>query len=103
MKQSRFPKGWDEKRVSELVAHYEAQPEDEMVAEDEAMLLDPEQTVMEVPSKLVPAVRELIAKHEEQALARRSGSTWFGTSAFMGAKSDRESSGWLWWTGFLFP
>ena len=67
MKQSRFPKGWDEKRVSELVAHYEAQTEDETVAEDEAMLLDPEQTVMEVPSKLVPAVRELIAKYEELA------------------------------------
>ena len=67
MKQSRFPKGWDEKRVSELVAHCEAQTEDEIVAEDEAMLLDPEQTVMEVPSKLVPAVRELIAKHEELA------------------------------------
>ena len=65
MKQSRFPKGWDEKRVSELLAHYEDQTEAEMVAEDEAMLLDPEQTVMEVPSKLVPAVRELIAKHEE--------------------------------------
>ena len=64
---SRFPKGWDEKRVSELVAHYEAPTEDEMVDEDEAMLLDPEQTVMEDPSKLVPAVRELIAKHEEPA------------------------------------
>ena len=67
MKQSRFPKGWDEKRVSELVAHYEARTEDEIVAEDEAMLLDPGQTVMEVPSRLVPAVRELIAKHEELA------------------------------------
>lgn len=67
MKQSRFPKGWDVKRVSELLAHYESQSEDEMVAEDEAMLLDPEQTMMEVPSKLVPAVRELIAKHEELA------------------------------------
>lgn len=67
MKQSRFPKGWDENRVSELLAHYEDQTEDEMVVEDEAMLLDPEQTVMEVPSKLVPAVRELIAKHEELA------------------------------------
>ena len=53
MKQSRFPKGWDEKRVSELLAHYETQTEDEIVAEDEATLLDPEQTIMEVPSKLV--------------------------------------------------
>ena len=67
MKQSRFPKGWDEKRVSELLAHYETQTEDEIVAEDEATSLDPEQTIMEVPSKLVPAVRELIAKHEDVA------------------------------------
>ena len=50
MKQSRFPKGWDEKRVSDLLSHYETQTEDEMVAEDEATLLDPEQTIMEIPS-----------------------------------------------------
>ena len=67
MKQSRFPKGWDEKRVSELLAHYETQTGEEIVAEDEATLLDPEQTIMEVPSKLVPMVRELIAKHEDGA------------------------------------
>ena len=67
MKQSRFRKGWDENRVSELLAHYETQIEAEMVAEDEAALLDPEQTIMEVPSKLVPTVRELIAKHEDVA------------------------------------
>ena len=65
MKQSRFPKGWNEKRVSDLLTHYETQTEDEAVTEDEATLLDPEQTVMEVPSRLVPAVRELIAKQED--------------------------------------
>ena len=64
MKRPSFPRGWDERRVSELLAHYETQTEDEIVAEDEAMSLDSGQTVMEVPTKLVPAVRELIAKHE---------------------------------------
>ena len=64
MKPPGFPKGWDERRVSELLAHYETQSEEEAVTEDEAISLDPEQTVMEVPSRLVPAVRELIAKHE---------------------------------------
>ena len=49
MKQSRFPKGWDEKRVCELLAHYETQTEDEIVSEDEATSLDPEQTIMEGP------------------------------------------------------
>ena len=67
MKPPSFPKGWDEKRVSELLDHYESQSEEEAVAEDEAIWLDPEQTVMEVPSRLVPAVRELIARNEEVA------------------------------------
>ena len=67
MKQSKFPKGWDEKRVSELIAHYETQTVDGMVAEDEATLLDPDQTIMEVPSKHVATVRELMAKHEDVA------------------------------------
>ena len=62
MKQSKFPPGWDEQRVREVLAHYEAQSEDEAVAEDEAAFESPGQTVMEVPTDLVPAVRELIAK-----------------------------------------
>ena len=65
MKPPGFPKGWDERRVSELLAHYETQSEEEAVAEDKAISLDPGQTVMEIPSRLVPAVRELIARHEE--------------------------------------
>ncbi len=35
MKKSKFPKGWDEKRVSTVLAHYEQQTEDEAMAEDE--------------------------------------------------------------------
>ena len=64
MKPPGFPKGWDEDRISDLLAHYETQSGEENVAEDEIIWLDPGQTVMEVPSRLVPAVRELIAKHE---------------------------------------
>lgn len=67
MKKTRFPEGWDEARVAELTAHYEDQPEDEAVAEDEATLSDPTQTVMEIPTDLVPAVREMIAKHSSAA------------------------------------
>jgi len=63
MKQSRFPLGWDEERVRRVLAHYEEQSEDEAVAEDEAAFEEPSQTVMEVPTVLVPAIRELIAKH----------------------------------------
>jgi hypothetical protein len=67
MTNPKFPPGWDEARVKKLIDTYESQSEDETVAEDEATLADPEQTVMEIPSELVPAVRELIAKRGKVA------------------------------------
>ena len=63
MRQDRFPPGWDEERVRQVLTHYEEQTEDEAVAEDEAALEESTQTVMAVPYELVPAIRELIAKH----------------------------------------
>ena len=63
MTQNRFPPGWDEARVQRTLAYYEEQSEEQAVADDEAALESPGQTVMEVPSELVPAIRELIAKH----------------------------------------
>ena len=62
MKQSKFPPGWDENRVREVLAHYESQSEDEAVAEGEAAAEDSSLTLMEVPNELVPKVRELIAR-----------------------------------------
>jgi hypothetical protein len=62
MRQSKFPRGWDQERVRRVLAHYEQQTEAEAVAEDEASFEDTMQTTMEVPKELVPAVRELIAK-----------------------------------------
>jgi len=64
MKQSKFPTGWDEEKVKRVLAHYESQTEEEAVAEDEAVFERESQTVMEVPKKLVPLVRELIAKSQ---------------------------------------
>lgn len=61
MKQNKFPKGWDEARVRKLLASYEAQTEEEAVAEDEAAV-ESSETVMSIPYELVPQVRELIAK-----------------------------------------
>jgi hypothetical protein len=58
----KFPPGWDEARVQRLIAHYEQQSEDEQVAEDETAQEAPGQTLMAVPTDLVPAVRELIAR-----------------------------------------
>ena len=62
MKQNEFPDGWDEKRVSAVIKHYEVQSEEEAISEDEAAFEIPGQTFMEIPIELVPEVRELIAK-----------------------------------------
>ncbi|MBI5746684.1 MAG: hypothetical protein HZA13_06765 [Nitrospirae bacterium] len=64
MKPSKFPPGWNEERVRRILEHYESQSEEEALAEDESAFETPDQTVMEVPSELVPAIRELIAKYK---------------------------------------
>jgi len=68
MKQSRFPKGWNEDRVKRILAHYESRSEEEAIAENKAAWDDPSQTFMEIPNDLVPIVRELLAKRAEKAL-----------------------------------
>ena len=48
MKKSKFPPGWDEKKVRKVLAHYEEQSEEEALAEDEAAYEDKNQTFMEI-------------------------------------------------------
>jgi hypothetical protein len=69
MRQKKFPPGWDEERVRKVIANYEQQSEEEAVAEDEAAFQQSPQTVIEVPKELLPAIRELIAKHKESRRA----------------------------------
>ena len=63
MKEQRFPKGWDADRVKRLLKHYKSQSDVEAVAEDEAALAMPGQTMMVVPTELVPEIRKLLTKH----------------------------------------
>lgn len=58
----QLPPGGDEKRVRQVLEHYENQTEEEAVAEDEAAFTAEGQTVMVVPTELVPEIRKLIAK-----------------------------------------
>jgi len=60
----KYPPGWNEERVRSVLEHYDAQSDDEAVAEDEAAYESTTQTVMEVPVDLVPVVRELIARRK---------------------------------------
>jgi len=58
----KLPRGWDEARVRRVLEHYENQSEDEAVAEDEAAFQAKGQTVMIVPTELVPRIRQMIAR-----------------------------------------
>ena len=49
MMKNRFPAGWDERRVQEVIDHYENQTEEEALAEDESAFDDPGRTMMEIP------------------------------------------------------
>lgn len=62
MSQQKYPAGWDEERVRRLIAHYDELDDDELTAEDEAALESEGQTLMVIPTDLVPSVRALIAK-----------------------------------------
>jgi hypothetical protein len=65
MNEQRFPKGWDENRVKRLIAELDARTDEEWIAADEAATEDGgEQTVMTVPTSLVPEIRRLIASHK---------------------------------------
>jgi len=68
MKQSKFPKGWNDSKVQTVLSHYENQSEDDAALEDETTLDDRTQTLMEVPKDLVAVVRELIARRNTRHL-----------------------------------
>ena len=62
MSKQKFPPGWDEKRVKELIEHYENQTEDEEFADIEAARDAEDITLMAIPTELVPEVRALLAR-----------------------------------------
>jgi hypothetical protein len=55
-----YPRGWNEKRVQEVIAYYDTQPDDEGAAEYEAAMEVENLSVMLVPTELVPEIRRLI-------------------------------------------
>jgi hypothetical protein len=65
MNEQRFPKGWDEQRVKDLIAELDARTEEEWVAADEVVAADGgEQAVITVPTALLPEIRRLLASHK---------------------------------------
>lgn len=60
----KFPVGWDEARVKDVLAHYENQTEDEQADEIERSLQSEGMTLIAVPRELVDEVRSLVARRQ---------------------------------------
>src|SRR5260370_6108433 len=67
-KKQKFPRGWNEARVRSVLAHYENQIEDEAVAEDEAAYKAEGQTVIVLPTELVPPIPQWLRPHRVDRL-----------------------------------
>lgn len=63
-KSQQYPAGWNRKRVERVIAYYDRQTEDEELAEYEAALKVDGQSILLVPTKLVPEIRRLIARRK---------------------------------------
>ena len=65
MSEQKFPAGWDERRVRDLLAELDARTEEEWIAADEAAAVEGEdQIVVTVPPALLPEIRRLLAAHK---------------------------------------
>ncbi len=67
MIEQRFPKGWDEKRVQQLLAELDSRTEEEWVAADEAAAEQGDQAVVTVPVGLLPEIRRLLAGYKPKS------------------------------------
>ena len=61
-KKQAFPRGWNEKRVRDVISHYDRQTEGEELAEYEASRTIEGHSVILVPTELIPDIRRLIAR-----------------------------------------
>ena len=66
MEEQKFPPGWDADKVKALADYYDNQSDEEAVAEMEAAMEAENQTLVMVPTELMPAISELIAKYQQQ-------------------------------------
>ena len=64
MTDEKYPAGWNEARVRQVLEYYESQSDEEAAAEIDAAFKGTTHTTMEVPVALVPIVRTLIAKRK---------------------------------------
>jgi hypothetical protein len=68
MIKQKFPPGWDEDRVKQLLAELDTRTDDDWVIADEAAAAEQDdQAVVTVPVGLLPEIRRLLAAYKPKS------------------------------------
>ncbi len=67
----KFPPGWSEQKVRAVIEHYEQLTDDELAREIETAPEVTDETLISVPTELLPAVRRLIIHHQSKSMTKR--------------------------------
>ncbi len=62
-----FPPGWNERKVRAVIHHYDQMTDDELAHEIETAPEVKDETLISVPTELLPAVQQLIVRHQQSA------------------------------------
>jgi hypothetical protein len=63
----KFPPGWNERKVRAVIGHYEQLSDEELAREIESAPEVSDETLISVPTELLPAIRSLIRRHQKSA------------------------------------
>jgi hypothetical protein len=64
---NKYPKGWNRAKVESIIAYYDAQSEEDAIAEADAAWENSHTSLVRVPVDLVPEVEALVAKRSSQS------------------------------------
>jgi hypothetical protein len=63
----KFPPGWNERKVRAVIRHYEQLTDEELAREIENAPKVTNETLISVPTDLLPAVQKLILQYQKSA------------------------------------
>jgi len=63
----KFSPGWNERKVRAVIKHYEQLTDEELAREIESAPEVTGETLIPVPTELVPAIQKLIVRHQQSA------------------------------------
>jgi hypothetical protein len=63
----QFPAGWNERKPRAVIQHYDRLTDDELAHEIETEEEVKEETLISVPTELLPTIQQLIIRHQQSA------------------------------------